>query len=123
MTHRERKQAIRDFMQEHYTDERLAWLLAHARAGKLAYDSCCCFVGIPQAPHALKGSGERGGSLHYGGFRRSLAEEAFLCIDRFKFEDEGRRRILIPMIRAEMRRRARLLPTPAEQPEAACIST
>ena len=33
------KTHLRSFMREHYTDERLAWLLAHARAGKLAWCS------------------------------------------------------------------------------------
>jgi hypothetical protein len=48
-------EAIKNFMQDHYTDERLAELLAHAQDGKLAFMSCCCFIGIPIADHALQG--------------------------------------------------------------------
>lgn len=54
--HRERKRVIRQFMREHYSDERLCALLAHARDGKLAYGSCCCFVGAANADHPLQGS-------------------------------------------------------------------
>lgn len=46
------KKPIREFMQKHYTDERLAQLLAHAQDGKLSYWSCCCFIGIPTAVHS-----------------------------------------------------------------------
>lgn len=55
---KEAKGHIRAFMRNHYTDERLAMLLAHARDGKLAYVTCCCFVGIPTADHALRTDGE-----------------------------------------------------------------
>lgn len=58
----QRKQHIRAFMQAHYTDERLAMLLAHARDGKLSYISCCCFIGIANADHALRGRSDEGGS-------------------------------------------------------------
>ncbi len=115
--HRERKNHIRSFMRAHYTDERLAWLLSHARAGILDYLSCCCFIGIPTADHALRGKGVSG--LHYD---RALslpgaaeAEESFLKIyhsARLYFpqgreRDDARIRILIPMVKAEMRRRER----------------
>jgi hypothetical protein len=43
---RQWKQALRAFMQQHYTDERLAMLLAHAESGKLSFTSCCCFIGV-----------------------------------------------------------------------------
>jgi hypothetical protein len=124
MTHKEAKSYIRAFMQAHYTDERLSWLLAHARSGKLAYNSCCCFIGIPTSPHALVG--ERKGAdwsnllrrmveenpdqvNHHQGSRQWLggrqAELAYCSL--VKDGDERGRRILIPMILAEMRRRDR----------------
>ncbi len=53
MTFKETKQIIRDFMKTNYSDERLAMLLAHAQSGKLAFNSCCCFVGVSTAQHAL----------------------------------------------------------------------
>ncbi|MCI0526562.1 MAG: hypothetical protein L0Y56_03795, partial [Nitrospira sp.] len=49
------KAPLRAYMQQHYSDEKLAALLAHARDGKLAYHSCCCFIGIATADHALRG--------------------------------------------------------------------
>src|SRR6202021_4042065 len=54
MTHKEKKGHIRAFMQNHYTDERLAQLLAHAQDGKLNYVSCCCFIGVVTADHAVQ---------------------------------------------------------------------
>jgi hypothetical protein len=116
---RERKQAIRNFMAAHYTDERLAMLLAHAQEGRLAFDSCCCFIGVPSAPHALASVGERAEPepLHHRVYGNPLpgaseAEQAFnelggaFWIERIR--DARRRRILIPMIKAEMKRRAQL---------------
>lgn len=104
----QRKQVIRRFMRDHYTDERLAQLLAHAQDGKLRYESCCCFIGIPTADHALL-------SVMLGDHSKTAretlsgaveAEDAFLYLDIKPDGNEKRRRILIPMIRAEQRRRA-----------------
>lgn len=118
---RNHKQAIRAFMQANYSDERLAMLLAHAQEGKLAFDSCCCFIGIPSAPHALASNGERAQpepTHHrvYGNLLRGAreAEKAFNYLGvgkswSYSLMDAKRRRILIPMIRAEMRRRERLV--------------
>lgn len=120
----ERKQHIRAFMQAHYTDERLAQLLAHAQDGKLAFHSCCCFIGVATADHALRGYRfkdfrERADGLlgiderHYI-LAESLpgaqeAEHAFDGLSDWHGSeyDAARRRILIPMIRAEQRRRER----------------
>lgn len=109
------KKTVRAFMQAHYTDKRLAQLLCHARDGKLAYYSCCCFIGIPTANHALKQKTTHVGVPHYEEAKRlngaGAAEVAFCELmlagnsDFKKPEDEVRRRVLIPMIRAEMKRR------------------
>lgn len=120
----ERKRHIRAFMQAHYSDERLAQLLAHAQDGKLAYASCCCFAGAATADHALKGKQEEYTQPHYWRAMMQLAGAAAagvayaeLCgVVRYTnpdSADEVRRRILIPMIRAEIRRRerAKLQPT------------
>jgi hypothetical protein len=126
---------IRDFLRLAYTDERLAWLLAHAREGKLSYHSCCCFVGIPTADHALRGVNvitrstdlnADQGSRHYGRAKETFqdahwAEWAFanlatsqtmhrtmLAMTKDLHDtDAKRRRIIIPMVLAEMRRRER----------------
>lgn len=125
----ERKKHIRAFF-VHYTDERLAALLAHAQDGKLSYLSCCCFIGVATADHALYGERSSEFLEHLNGFElispephydraqelpgASAAEEAFAalvqnlaCATQAQ-ADTITRRILIPMIRAEMRRRDRL---------------
>lgn len=118
------KQPIRDFMQKHYTDARLAELLAHAQDGKLEFHSCCCFVGAATATHALKGyvQGDVGDDHYFESKYLSgayWAEKAFrhLCpqdADNSQFSSptkevsDMRRRVLIPLIRAEMWRRAKL---------------
>ena len=127
MTHQqERKRAIRAFMQAHYTDEKLAQLLAHAQDGKLDYSSCCCFIGVATANHTL-GTGDdfgsdRGGMGHYIEAKRlsgaALAEKAFAYLWESNYWDsknrecrtlrQRRNAILIPMIRAEQKRRSLL---------------
>jgi len=127
-----RKQHIRAFMKAHYTDERLAQLLAHAQDGKLAFNSCCCLIGAINSPHALRGDRTTnsykevpGEVNHHIRVRQEVgklavqAEQAFceMCAGPGRdcySGDAKRRRILIPMIRAEMRRRERAR---AAQPE------
>ncbi len=119
----EKKTAIRAFMQRNYTDERLAQLLAHARDGKLAYFSCCCFIGVATADHALRGDfGDPfagfetpGDNPHYPAAKQLpgaiAAEFAFQSLSTCDYDDSMRRRILIPIIRAEMRRREKIRST------------
>ena len=106
---KQRKQTIRQFMREHYTDERLVMLLAHAQSGSLAFMSCCCFIGIPTADHALRGNLQVDGEEHYLAAKRLIgagaAEGAYMMLH---FDNHGRRRRLIPIIKAELRRRERL---------------
>lgn len=121
------KKHIRAFMRNHYTDERLAQLLCHARDGKLAYFSCCCFIGIATADHALEGNigGAYSESEHY---LTAAHLDGALDADRSycwlanvspnnwtQPSDEVRRRILIPMIRAEMKRRSSVEPAEPEE--------
>jgi hypothetical protein len=113
------KRAIRIFLRTAYTNERLAWLLVHARSGKLAYQSCCCLVGLPTADHALAGkmsSKQISKSRHYWIAKAFLgaaeAEWAFYRLGLIRragldSSDELRRRRLIPMVLAEIWRRAR----------------
>lgn len=114
----EQKQVIRRFMQDHYTDERLAMLLAHAQSGRLSYASCCCFAGVSNAPHALRTAKDRSYSYVAHGIPDWGASAAYGLLvplltnmrhtyDPSEAADTIRRRILIPMIRAEMRRRDR----------------
>jgi hypothetical protein len=122
----ERKRIIRGFMREHYTDERLAMTLAHARDGKMSYYTCCCLVGLatPEIPHALQGrlvgmyTHENAPSdiIVHIRLRDALClpcTGADLAYRELTHNDhlEGeaiRRRILIPIIRCEMRRRSHL---------------
>lgn len=104
------KAVLKDFMREHYTDEKLRALLAHAEAGKLAYISCCCFVGIPSADHELKGK-------HGSGTIPDFSPSSHLVLSELKTHpadkaycflattDEVRRKRLIPLIKEEMKRR------------------
>lgn len=118
---REQKVALRFFLQQ-YPDDKLAALLAHAQDGKLAYHCCCCFIGVINAPHALQTSGSflpQEGPVHHnearllpGGFE---AEMAFRGLGN----DSDRRRLIIPLIRAEFWRReraARRMPAGAASP-------
>jgi|HubBroStandDraft_6_1064221.scaffolds.fasta_scaffold37694_8 hypothetical protein len=118
--HRARKQAIRAFF-IHYTDERLAMLLAHAQEGRLAFHSCCCFIGVTTADHALQPqvifdlsepfySHYRAAEQIPGAFR---AERSFQLLGRN--DDAKRRRILIPMIRAEFHRRSSMRRSPVRE--------
>lgn len=116
MTHKSCKAAIRYFLQCNYSDERLAMLLAHAQSGRLAYNSCCCFVGVATANHgalASKGTPEYGMDLGHLSDALALpggvnAELAYRYFGGFDSSDEVRRRRLIPMIRAEIWRRDRM---------------
>ena len=111
------KHAIRQFLRTGYSDERLAWLLAHARSGKLAYQSCCCLIGVVTADHPLRGKTDvnEASARHYQLARKFVgareAEQAYWELgyvggSRFTASsDEIRRRRLIPMILYEMRRR------------------
>lgn len=122
-------------MQAHYTDERLAMLLAHAQSGRLAFDSCCCFIGVPNAPHALCGNKERGpiDPIHHRNVPIKLEEEyykaenAFLHLETKHWKasdgDSIRRRILIPMIKAEMKRRERVKFVEEYKAELALVTT
>jgi hypothetical protein len=110
---KENKQIIRNFLREHYTDEKLVMLLAHAQSGKLSFHSCCCFIGIPTADHALQGKNVIGYESHYkisemlSGAGR--AEEAYARLDYpIATDEERRRRRLISIVKAEIRRRDRL---------------
>lgn len=113
------KRAIRQYLRTAYSDERLTWLLAHARSGKLAYQSCCCFIGVATADHTLqvKADVNHSSSAHYHLARKFVgAREAEQAYWEFGYRgesrsvqssDEIRRRRLIPMILSEMRRRSR----------------
>jgi hypothetical protein len=126
---REAKQGVRTFLREHYTDERLAMLLAHAQDGKLSYVSCCCFVGIVTANHALRDITQDMGD-HYDEAKKlpgaEKAELAYLELWNSKaypeanrrscaVSDEIRRRTLIPIVKAEIRRRERLAAAKTQQ--------
>lgn len=106
-----------------YTDERLAMLLAHAQDGKLSYYSCCCLRGVPSADHALKGTFVGSVAVTAPTEHRSYLETetpthrpadlAFHALSKvkgtaeeYRLGDLERCAKLIPLIEAEMRRRA-----------------
>jgi len=112
------KRTIRIFLRTAYTNERLAWLLVHARSGRLSYQSSCCLVGLPTADHALAGkmtSEQVSKSRHHWIGKAFLgtdeAEQALYRLGLVRragldASDELRRRRLIPMVLAEIWRRA-----------------
>jgi len=116
----ELKKAIRAFF-PNYTTERLAAYLAHAQDGKVFYSSCCCLIGGATADHALQSRCDTNDYGHYQ-LAKNLpgadqAEAAFFDLGRPDYkhpigmdgikDDAQRRRVLIPMMKAELRRRAR----------------
>ena len=111
---KEHKATVRDFMQKQYTDDRLVQLLDHARSGKLIFLSCCCFIGIVNADHELKGQWvditEPEPIEHYLTARYSIPGAAVAEGAYYKLSlcDVKRRRVIIPMVLAEFRRRSRL---------------
>lgn len=116
---RERKRAIRQFLRTAYSDERLVWLLAHARSGRLAYQSCCCMIGAATADHPLRGKADvnLAAAAHYRLAQKFVgareAEQAYWELGYqngyrpMESSDGMRRRRLIPMILSELRRRER----------------
>ena len=123
------EQILASYMQQHYRDSDLAALLAHAEDQKLTFYSCCCFIGIPTADHALQGitgTDELDLAPHYhlakygesvARYRKDSkkdalpgaheAEQAFMRLAKDRDDDITRRAALIPLIRAEMKRRER----------------
>lgn len=107
------KTILRNFLQRRYTDERLTMLLDHARAGRLRYNSCCCFVGVVTARHRLQSAGIAGDHGVYFceiplGQETSDAYFDLGYRSPYHYTEKTRIRRIIPMILAEIRRRSRL---------------
>lgn len=105
---------IMQFMAEHYTDERLAMLRAHAEDGRLVFWSCCCFIGIATVDHALQGFTRASEAAHYRAAKRlDGADDAEVAACGLRWHgleagDACFRRLLLPLILWEQRRRDRL---------------
>jgi hypothetical protein len=119
--------AIRAFLRDHYSDERLAMLLAHAEGGKLAFYSCCCFIGVATANHDLCGKANRkvGDPLLVTHYMEAStlpgsaeAEEEYYELDP---SDTIRRRLIIPIIREEMARREKVRAESIQEQEAEAV--
>lgn len=121
------EQILTHFMQEHYTTERLCWLLEHARSGKLSVLSCCCFVGITTSNHPLRGSMKRSQYTPEDCAHLNKAREADFVGAEAAFyhlgggadlgSDEARREKLIPLIETELARRESITATQITQGE------
>jgi hypothetical protein len=120
--------AIEQFLREQYSDEKLAALLAHAEDGKLSFGSCCCFIGVATATHALQGYNyieAYGTSLEdHLKLARKLpfahdAEDEFLALGG---RDRERQKAIIPLIRAEIARRDSLKLTETAEPQAEAVT-
>jgi hypothetical protein len=116
------KRIVRSFMQSYYSDANLIQLLDHARAGQFAYLSCCCFIGLLSADHALRGPNSDwiNPASHYWLIKRSnkaaeAAETAARRLSKLRplllqpgpIQDDVLRRRIIPMVLVEIRRRQR----------------
>ncbi len=126
------------FLQTAYTDESLAALLAHAQtepgedpARKLSFFSCCCFIGVSNAPHALRGYVPEfaqgrvlpAESTHHQSVRLSSklaadAEEEFFFLGN---TDAERRERLVPLIEDEIARREQMAHTASLQARAKAV--
>lgn len=110
------KATVRKFMRQHYTDARLVELLEHARSGKLSLFSCCCFIGTVTARHELRPTMDAYHAVSEPHLIEArLLDGALSAEFAFKsfgdhFNDAKRRRILIPIIKAEIRRRMQQSP-------------
>lgn len=113
------KTTLRNYLKR-YPADRLAALLAHAQEGKLSFLSCCCFIGVETADHALEGKhpGFVAVRPHLHRAREipgaREAEAAYCTLGAIgpgaagDWTNDGyRRKIIIPMVRAEFRRRDR----------------
>ena len=127
---KECKRAIRNFLRTAYTDERLTWLVEHARSGRLVYNSCCCLVGVVTADHTLQGKVpvRELATSHYAlaktfvgasAAERAYQDMGYVGKTRVPSADDVRRRRLVPLVKAEIRRRDR---TRAERSEAAAMA-
>jgi hypothetical protein len=119
MTIQEAKHHVRSFLQDHYTDKKLAQGLDHLRAGDFRFVSCCCFVGIATAKHQkhqLRGYCDQAtwNNAHYKKAKElpggEMAEQAAVVLSRphrnpYAIDDARLTRRLIPMFLAEIRRR------------------
>ena len=108
------KLAIRNYFQTAYSDDALAELLDYARAGKLRFYSCCCIAGFPLRPSGLKPLElDEPMNFHRSGFHSlGLSENPSVefvsnAFHRLGDDDDVRCRRIIPMIKAEIRRRTR----------------
>lgn len=100
--------SIKKYLRSAYSDERLAMLLAHCEDGKLSYWSCCCFIGIPTANHALEGNNDFRGAIgtHYDVAKLNpLATHAEYEAAKWADSDRDLSDALIPLIRTEIARR------------------
>lgn len=100
----------------HYTDQKLAELLAHCEDGKFAFFSCCCFIGAATADHPLVSKADYNHFVqpwsrvpHYRKAKQlAFADGAESEVRLLAPHDDGRRALLIPIIKEEMERRAKL---------------
>lgn len=99
----QRKQAIRAYLQT-WTLERLTAFECHLRDGKLViFNVCKCLLGFDT---------DGGTEYLHRSCRDKLARKAEGCSYQIGVTDAARTRILLPLVRAEIRKRLRV---PREQ--------
>lgn len=118
---KQNKALLRDYLRNEYSDDKLVLLLDHARSGQLSYMSCCCFEGLAHAKanHKIRGlmtfkemcHRDSQGHDHLSGLTNASVafNEIGYCLRRKIIADDSLRRCrIIPMILAEIARRAKL---------------
>jgi hypothetical protein len=117
MTYREElrkdKQAVRNFLQLHYTTARLLEIVDHIRSGNMHFVSCCCLIGATTADHKLKSNNIAYSHQHYFDAHKLsgayAAENAYNNFGYHTFHsdpDNGlRNRRALPLVLSELRRR------------------
>ncbi len=113
MTILEAKKTARAFLREQYSDTNLTKALDHMRAGNFSFTSCCCFIGLVTADHALRNYTMIWQVNHYYAAKcrpgADAAEAAVAVLGRKSqsaaIYDDLLRRRLIPMILFEIKRR------------------
>lgn len=118
------KALIRDFLKSHYSDTNLAEALDLARAGRLFFESCCCLVRIPTRNHGdfpsnatewVRVHQPADGFPSSGNHLAADAENAFLRLYHYASygwinQDNARCRLIVPILKAEIRRRIAVRP-------------
>ena len=117
--------AIRCFLRTNYSDQHLLSLIAHMEDKKFDFYSCCCFIGIPTATHALQGKNNHYRSDSLEGLHYQAARRLFGAIEAeqevYGLVINGNQGLLLDLAKEELAYRESLRSTPDEEKEVAVL--